>query len=133
VRHLAARLRAEQNWLNVIWPSLPIIAAVLFTTILLLLFGASPIESFAAMWQGAFGTSDHFFAVMAFWVPLLLAAAGLLITFQAGLWNIGIEGQIIMGAIGASWVASARDPGRHGGRRLVGGHRRAAQNARRRA
>ena len=39
------------------------------------------------------------------WVPLVLAAAGLLITFQAGVWNIGVEGQIVMGAIGAAWVA----------------------------
>lgn len=105
MKRLTARLRAEQNWLDVIWPSLPILAAITFTTILLLLFGASPLESFRALWEGAFGTSDHFFSVMAFWVPLLLAAAGLLLTFQAGLWNIGIEGQIIMGAIGASWVA----------------------------
>jgi simple sugar transport system permease protein len=29
----------------------------------------------------------------------------LLLTFKAGLWNIGIEGQIVMGAIGASWIA----------------------------
>lgn len=95
----------RQNWLNAIWPSLPIIAAVAFTTVLLVIFGASPAESFGAMWQGAFGTSDRFFSVVAFWVPLLLASAGLLLTFQAGLWNIGIEGQIILGSIGASWVA----------------------------
>jgi ABC-type uncharacterized transport system permease subunit len=109
MKRLTARLRAEQSWLNVIWPSLPIIAAIAFTSILLLLFGASPIESFRAMWEGSFGTSDHFFAVVAFWVPLFLAAAGLLLTFQAGLWNIGIEGQIIMGSIGASWVALSLD------------------------
>jgi simple sugar transport system permease protein len=42
---------------------------------------------------------------LAFWVPLLLCAAGLLVTFTAGLWNIGVEGQMIMGALGASWVA----------------------------
>ena len=32
---------------------------------------------------------------LAFWAPLLLASAGLVITFTAGLWNIGVEGQII--------------------------------------
>ena len=31
------------------------------------------------------------------WVPLLLATAGLLLTFTVGLWNIGIEGQITLG------------------------------------
>jgi simple sugar transport system permease protein len=57
------------------------------------------------MWQGAFGSSARIYSVLAFLVPLLLAASGLLLTFKAGLWNIGIEGQIIMGAIAASWVA----------------------------
>jgi len=43
--------------------------------------------------------------VLAFWIPLFLAASGLLVTFTAGLWNIGVEGQIVIGAIAASWVA----------------------------
>jgi simple sugar transport system permease protein len=34
---------------------------------------------------------------------------GLSFTFTAGLWNIGIEGQMIMGAIGATWMARAID------------------------
>ncbi|UYN90138.1 MAG: ABC transporter permease [Anaerolineales bacterium] len=88
-----------------IWPLLPGLAAFLVTTLLLLAMGTSPIDAYAAMWQGAFGTSARVYSVLAFLVPLLLAASGLLLTFKAGLWNIGIEGQIIMGAIAASWVA----------------------------
>ena len=38
------------------------------------------------------------------WVPLLLAAAGVLVTFAAGLWNIGVEGQIVLGAVLTTWV-----------------------------
>jgi simple sugar transport system permease protein len=72
---------------------------------LLYLFGANPLTAFDAMLQGAFGDTSKTLSVLAFWVPLLLSATGLLITFTAGLWNIGIEGQIIMGAIAASWVA----------------------------
>jgi simple sugar transport system permease protein len=43
------------------------------------------------------------------WVPLTLAAAGLVVTFAAGLWNIGVEGQIVLGAIGASFIARTID------------------------
>ncbi|MDA1330286.1 MAG: ABC transporter permease [Chloroflexi bacterium] len=88
-----------------IWPSMPVIGALLFTSVLLLLFGASPLESYAAMWEGAFGTQAKLLSVIAFWIPLVFSSAGLLLTFKAGLWNIGIEGQIILGSIGASWVA----------------------------
>jgi ABC-type uncharacterized transport system permease subunit len=38
-------------------------------------------------------------------VPLTLAAAGLVVTFAGGLWNIGVEGQIVAGAVVATWVA----------------------------
>jgi simple sugar transport system permease protein len=38
-------------------------------------------------------------------VPILLCGSGLLLTFTAGLWNIGVEGQITMGAIFATFIA----------------------------
>jgi simple sugar transport system permease protein len=97
--------RSGTTWLARIWPLVPIVAALLFTSGLLLLFGASPAEAYRAIWDGAFGGSDKLLGVLAFWVPLVLCSVGLLITFTAGLWNIGVEGQIILGAICASWVA----------------------------
>ena len=93
------------RWLRWIWPVVPIIASLLVTSLLLILFGAEPIDSFQAMLSGAFGDQSKTLSVLAFWVPLLLSATGLLVTFTAGLWNIGIEGQIVMGAIAASWIA----------------------------
>ncbi len=87
------------------WPLVPVLAALIFTVILLVIFGASPVQSFAALYNGAFGDQAATLSVLAFWVPLLLSATGLVVTFTAGLWNIGVEGQIIMGAIGASWIA----------------------------
>lgn len=92
-------------WITRIWPIVPILAALIVTAALLVLFGAEPGVAFQAMFQGAFGDLSKSLSVLAFWVPLLLSATGLLVTFTAGLWNIGVEGQIIMGAIAASWVA----------------------------
>lgn len=100
-----SRPAGTSNWLLRLWPLVPIIGALVFTSGLLLLFDASPVGSYSAMWTGAFGDANKTFSVLAFWIPLLLASFGLLITFTAGLWNIGIEGQIILGAIFASWVA----------------------------
>lgn len=93
------------RWLTRLWPIVPIVAALIFTSMLLLLFHASPSEALQAMWEGAFGDTNKMLSVMAFWVPLLLCSIGLLVTFTAGLWNIGVEGQIILGAIGATWIA----------------------------
>ena len=93
------------RWIRWIWPAVPIAGALVVTSLLLFFFGAAPLEAFRAMYDGAFGDQTKTLSVLAFWVPLLLAGTGLLITFRAGLWNIGIEGQIVMGAIAASWVA----------------------------
>lgn len=98
---------SQRNWLARGWTLVPIAAALLFTTGLLVSFGASPGEAYRAMLAGSFGDQSKTLSVIAFWIPLLLSSAGLLITFTAGLWNIGIEGQIVMGAIAASWVALA--------------------------
>ena len=93
------------GWLERIWPSLPILAALLLTSLLLIAFGTSPAVAFGAILEGVFSTPERMLTALAFWIPLALASVGLLVTFQAGLWNIGIEGQFILGALGASWVA----------------------------
>jgi general nucleoside transport system permease protein len=76
-----------------------VIMALIITTLILLMVGAPPLEAYQQILQGAFGSTRVTANVLVAWVPLLLATAGLLVTFAAGLWNIGIEGQIIMGAV----------------------------------
>ncbi|MDH3729525.1 MAG: ABC transporter permease [Acidimicrobiia bacterium] len=85
--------------------AVPIVLAIIVSVILLALAGTPPIEAFQLIWEGAFGNSTKIGDTMMAWVPLVLASAGLIVTFNAGLWNIGIDGQIIAGGIAASWVA----------------------------
>jgi simple sugar transport system permease protein len=89
-----------------IWPVVPILLALLTVTLLLILVSEnSPLVTYGALWTGSFGTPERTFSTLAFWVPLLLCATGLLVTYTAGLWNIGVEGQMVMGSIAASAVA----------------------------
>lgn len=83
----------------------PFVIALAFAATLVLLVGEDPIEAFRLIVQGSLGSTDKLSDTIMVWVPLTLAAAGLVITFAAGLWNIGVEGQVILGAIGASLVA----------------------------
>ncbi|MCK6580071.1 MAG: ABC transporter permease [Anaerolineae bacterium] len=70
-----------------------------FVALILLATGAPPFQAISLLITGAFGSTRKIVDVIATSVPLLLATSGLLITFAAGLWNIGIEGQITLGAI----------------------------------
>jgi ABC-type uncharacterized transport system permease subunit len=95
----------RRNLIRSVWPLVPIISSLIITGLLLIAFGVSPGEGFSALLKGAFGDINKVLNVTAFWVPLALASAGLVLAFTAGLWNIGIEGQIVMGAVAASWIA----------------------------
>ncbi len=88
---------------------LPVVLALVFTTIILALAGASPGAAYRNMLRGAFGSTSKVADVFVAWVPLVLCSAGLLFTFTAGLWNIGIEGQMILGAIATTWAARTLD------------------------
>jgi general nucleoside transport system permease protein len=83
---------------------LPVLLAFAVVVGLLLVVGAPPWQSLRLIWDGSAGSGDKFGNTLMAWVPLTLAGAGLVLTFTAGLWNIGIEGQIVMGAISATWV-----------------------------
>jgi len=76
-----------------------IVLAFVFTSVILLLVNANPFEAYKNLVTGAFGTTIKFTSVVASWVPLVIATSGLLFTFTAGLWNIGMEGQIVLGAV----------------------------------
>ena len=80
------------------------LAALALSALILLAIGASPLDAFGLIINGAFGSSARLAYVLTAWAPVLLCAAGLLVTFAAGLWNIGIEGQVVLGAIFATGV-----------------------------
>jgi ABC-type uncharacterized transport system permease subunit len=86
---------------------LSIIASLALTTIMLLLVGAPPLETFQQIIFGIVGNSNNISNVLIGWIPLMIIVCGLLVTFAAGLWNIGIEGQVIFGAIFCTGILRA--------------------------
>ncbi len=83
----------------------PLAAAVIITGVLLLIVGAPPIDTYLKLIEGSFGSNTKIADTLVVWVSLALCSAGLLLTFTAGQWNIGVEGQITLGAIFATGAA----------------------------
>ena len=86
----------------------PLIAVVLTLVAGLLIFsalGKDPVQGFRLFFinpvRNLYGVSELLLKA----APLMLCAVGLAIGFRANVWNIGAEGQFILGAIGASGVA----------------------------
>ncbi|MGD9336003.1 MAG: ABC transporter permease [Syntrophobacterales bacterium] len=83
------------------------LAAALFisfviTTVILLVAGAPPLHSLVILFEGGLGSAAKVTQTIAVWIPLVICSSALLLTFAPGLWNIGVEGQIILGAIFAT-------------------------------
>ncbi len=82
-----------------------VLLSIVFSGIILLLFGLNPFSIFQELVLGAVGTSLRVQQTIIKAIPLILASMGIIVAFKMKFWNIGAEGQITMGALGASWVA----------------------------
>jgi len=88
--------------LNLLAPLVAVIATLTGGLLLLIMLGIAPANAFAQLFWAPFSSWFNFSEVLLKASPLLLIAQGLAIGLRAKVWNIGAEGQLIVGAIGAS-------------------------------
>jgi ABC-type uncharacterized transport system permease subunit len=68
------------------------------------LAGESPANILSILWHSSFGSGYDFGMTLFYTAPLILTGLAVAIPFKAGLFNIGGEGQLTMGAIAAAWA-----------------------------
>lgn len=90
---------------TIIVQSYAILGALLLTGIFILSMGHNPLSVYVSMLSGAFGSLYRFQETIIKAIPLLITALGIGVAFRMKFWNIGAEGQIIMGAFSASYIA----------------------------
>ena len=83
--------------------------AVLFSLVcaglVIMILGYNPLLVFREIVIGAVGTEMRIQQTIIKAIPLIITSLGILVAFKMKFWNIGGEGQIMMGAFGASLVA----------------------------
>ena len=89
---------------------LAIVLSIVFAGIILVIFGLNPFEIFKEIILGSVGTGLRVKQTIVKAVPLIITSMGIIVAFKMKFWNIGAEGQITMGALGASWVALNLSP-----------------------
>jgi len=94
--------------------SINILAALglaLAATLAVLFFaGAPPLTTLAVLFGGGLDSTASLLKTFSSFIPLFLCATALLATYAAGLWNIGVEGQITLGAVFAAGFLRLPDP-----------------------
>ncbi len=89
----------------VLVPLVSFIVSLFFGAILLAASGANPLVTYAAMARGAFGSWRNFTETLVKAIPLMLTGLGVSVAFRMRFWNIGAEGQLVLGGVAAAWVA----------------------------
>ena len=94
--------RAVAGVIDALLPIAAVLLAFLVGVFLLLALGADPFAAYYALINGALGNVSGITQALTKATPLLLVGVGICIAFRGGVINIGGEGQIIVGAIGAT-------------------------------
>jgi simple sugar transport system permease protein len=98
-----SRLRLQLT--SVAIPLISILLALAVAAVLLLASGSDPFTAYGSMIDSAFGSPFALSTTVVKALPRLLPALGIAIALRAGLWNIGAEGQLYIGALAAAGVA----------------------------
>lgn len=84
---------------------LAILLSIVFAGIIIMIFRLNPVGIFRSIIEGAIGTPTRIRQTILTAVPLTITSLGIIVAFKMKFWNIGAEGQITMGALGATVAA----------------------------
>lgn len=86
--------------------ALSIIFALIIGAVIIELTGNNPFEAYSYLWNGAFGSLNRFYEVLLIAVPLIFTGLAITFAYKSGVYSIGVDGQLIIGAITASWFVT---------------------------
>ncbi|MEZ5380114.1 MAG: ABC transporter permease [Acidimicrobiales bacterium] len=96
---MLARLRT-----TALLPALAVVLGLVIGALLMLAAGKNPAEAYWAMLVGAFGGADRFGRTLEKATPLVMGGLAVALAFKAGLFNIGGQGQLLLGAAFGAYI-----------------------------
>ncbi|ENQ3106579.1 nucleoside ABC transporter membrane protein [Bacillus sp. 491mf] len=103
---MAKKFLTERT-INIIVPVLSVIFGLLVGAIVMITSGYDPIVGYAALWDGMVGNPRAIGETLRTMIPLVLAGLSVAFAFRTGLFNIGVEGQLLVGWLAAVWFGYA--------------------------
>ncbi len=95
------------RWLAPVVSLVAVILALVIGAVILAIIGGNPFRAYAHIAGAAFGDIGVFSDTLVKATPLIFTGTACAVAFKMKLWNIGAEGQFLMGALGASIVILA--------------------------
>lgn len=97
----------SNRMMKILVPIISIFLGLLVGAIVMVLSGYDPIKAYIALWDVIFGSSYEIGETIRQISPYLLAGLAVAFAFRTGLFNIGVEGQLIVGWFAAAYVGMA--------------------------
>ena len=82
-----------------------LLALVVDALFIFFVTGLNPLSVYGVMWSGTFANMTRFSWMLRDLSTLLCVGIALAPAFKMRFWNIGVEGQLWLGAVAATWVA----------------------------
>ncbi|KHD86556.1 ABC transporter permease [Heyndrickxia ginsengihumi] len=99
----------SNRMMNILIPVISVLLGLIAGAIIMLISGYNPIAGYLALWNGAFGQTFYIGETIRLATPYIFTGLAIAFAFRTGLFNIGAEGQLIVGWIAAVWVGLAFD------------------------
>ena len=94
----------RRTWRSISVPLVAVLLGLLIGAIVLIASGANPIEAYSALLKGSFGSPVAIQRTLEKATPLIFSGLAVAFAFKAGLFNIGAQGQLLIGAVVAAYV-----------------------------
>jgi general nucleoside transport system permease protein len=85
-------------------PLFAVFLGIVAGAIIMLVSGYNPILGYGALIEGIFGNAEYIGETIRTMTPLILSGLAVAFAFRTGLFNIGVEGQLMVGWLAAVWV-----------------------------
>ncbi|MEU9508601.1 ABC transporter permease [Micromonospora sp. NPDC048170] len=101
----ALRRRVRETWSASRRPLIAVLLTLVFGFLLVVVVSDDPVLAYEQLFLGNFSSPANIGNLLMRTAPLLLIATGIVFSFRAGIFNVGAEGQLYVGAISAAAVA----------------------------
>lgn len=91
-------------WGEALIPVLAVVSALLVGAMLIVAVGKDPLAALDALWVASFGSRRGFGEALVSFTPLVFTGLSVALAFRCGLFNIGGEGQFLIGGLTAAVV-----------------------------
>lgn len=95
--------------IDILVPVFSALFGLLVGAIVMLVSGYDPVVGYSALLDGMFGNPRAVGETIRTMLPLVLAGLSVAFAFRTGLFNIGVEGQLLVGWLASVWVGYALD------------------------